>query len=68
MMIGPRARYVVVEARPIDSRIWHDRWRLSVRRVPDDTPVTLPALSFVPYGRGEGPADFAPDPEVGAEG
>lgn len=44
-LVGERKRHVVVSLRPVDSRQWHDRWALEVRRlgpeevIPPDAPV-----------------------------
>lgn len=31
-------RYLVTEARPVESRQWHDRWALTLRRLGADEP------------------------------
>lgn len=61
VLFTPRARYVVVEAQPVDSRVWWNRWRLTIRRV-DRDPGFVPSLGVrahhvSSYGRGEGPAE-----------
>lgn len=33
IMVGARVAYRIVEARPVESRVWGNRWKLTVRRV-----------------------------------
>lgn len=35
-LVGERKRHVVLRVRPVDSRQWHDRWALEVRRLAAD--------------------------------
>lgn len=62
----PRARawYRVVECIEVDSRVWHDRWRLTVVRIDpptDDEKQRAPAvIEVVHYQPGEGPRDYLP--------
>lgn len=33
LLLGPNVVHRVLAVRPVESRIWHDRWRLEVERV-----------------------------------
>lgn len=59
LLVGPRAKYRILDARPVESRLWHDRWKLRVERLADDTPVVAPWISFVAYAKGETAQDVA---------
>jgi hypothetical protein len=39
VLLGQRARHVVTGLRPIDSKLWHDRWSLEVRKMATDEPI-----------------------------
>jgi hypothetical protein len=52
--------YVIVEARPVDSRVWGNRWALTLRRLagsPKAHEVNVGARVWysTPYARGERP-------------
>lgn len=55
------AWYVVLEVRPVDSRLWHDRWSVLCRRVAPGTRPEDPGRVrwWQGYARGEGPEDVA---------
>lgn len=57
---GVRARYEVTEVRPVDSRVWWNRWLLTVVRVPSQSEPSFGRRvhPFRRYRRGEGPEDF----------
>lgn len=38
-LVSDRRRYVVLSVRPIDSKLWHDRWALDVRRLAKEEAV-----------------------------
>lgn len=60
----PRARawYRVTDCIEVDSRVWHDRWRLTVVRIDPPTDAEQAAapavIPVVHYRRGEGPRDW----------
>lgn len=61
-----RAAYRVVDVRPVESRVWPNRWHVELERLPygdNDHPPTVaePGQRCHPtsrYARGETPADF----------
>lgn len=64
-MTSVRCAYEIVDAVPVESRVWPNRWKLTLRRLPsgcnDDPPI--PQLDHVTwpserYRRGESPAEF----------
>lgn len=64
LMIGPRVTHQVLEARPVESVLWHNRWRLEVRSLGPTSPAHYAELAegcrtwpVRPYRRGERPAD-----------
>lgn len=60
-LVGERKRHVVLSVRPVDSRQWHDRWALEVRRLaPDEViPSGAPVWDTVSYAPGYCPACIA---------
>lgn len=69
---GPNVVYVVTEVRPVESRIWPNRWRLRCERVGETNDLAFLAMvrasgvkvwPFEPYRKGEGPVEcFGPVP------
>lgn len=61
VLLSARVAYRIIESRPVDSRLWRDRWSIQVRRLAHDEPITdeYPVMNFVPYAKGEGPSDVA---------
>jgi hypothetical protein len=61
VLIGERARHVVVGLRPIDSKLWHDRWSLEVRKMAPDEPIPegAPVWDTQTYPSGYCPACIA---------
>jgi hypothetical protein len=64
IMYSARLVYEVLDARPVESKIWTNRWRLDVRRVGPRTAETVvvprpgaQAWHTRLYQRGETPAD-----------
>jgi hypothetical protein len=64
VLAGPRAAYRIIEARPVESRIWCNRWALTVERIGSrDDLARVPPEEYAyvwdstPYRRGEGPSD-----------
>lgn len=64
--IGGVAWYRVLDVRPVESRIWHDRWRLTVVRVDPDATRRgegvadgARLIACTPYEKGEGPRELA---------
>lgn len=68
--VTARLVYVVTEVRPIESRVWHDRWRIELERVGprDPWPTEQLAGRLEPgatvhhvsrYERGETPSSVA---------
>lgn len=61
-----RAAYLVVDVRPVESRVWPNRWRLDLEPLPsgsnDDPPtLTRDGQRVHPtsrYAKGETPAQF----------
>jgi hypothetical protein len=61
-----RAAYEVVDVRPVESRVWSNRWRLELGRLPsgsnDDPPLPrrggARTHSTSTYAKGETPAQF----------
>lgn len=60
-LVGERRRHVVLRVRPIDSRLWHDRWELEVRRMVADEVIPPGARVWETstYGPGFCPACIA---------
>lgn len=63
---SPRAKawYEVLTVRPVESRVWHDRWRLRVRRIDpnptiDEVTPGCRILTWAYYSKGEGPQEAA---------
>lgn len=56
IVASTRARYELLEVIPVESRIWPNRFRFVMRRLPSDDPVDG-EWPVTPYRRGEGPAD-----------
>lgn len=71
VVVTARLVRIITEVRPVESRIWHDRWHLTLQKVgpvdPWPTEALAPLLAdgvrvhrLGPlYRRGEGPADVA---------
>lgn len=73
-LAGPQAAYEILEVLPVDSKVWPNRWRLTVRRIgntadhaaaikDDQRSAALRGTrptwrTFRTYRRGEGPAEF----------
>lgn len=68
--VTARLVYLVTEVRPIESKVWHDRWRISLERVGPRDPWPTDQLAarlelgatvhhVSTYAKGEGPADTA---------
>lgn len=65
VLVSTRAVYRITDVRPVDSRVWANRWKLTVQRIGDATngePNSWPTLGegnrrwdSVPYRRGETP-------------
>ncbi len=67
LCMSARALYRITEARPVDSRLWGNRWALTCQRigVPDDLDQHLPAVAhdgtlwrFGRYQKGQTPQQF----------
>jgi len=62
-----RAHYTVVASRPVESRVWPNRWHLTLRRTDPPRVPPLDGTRYFPtraYRRGERPDDhFGPVPE-----
>lgn len=79
LMIGPRLIHEVLDARPVDSRLWANRWSLEVRAVTtvDELDPRLGVYALLGdgcrtwywrrYRRGERPAEFFETFQGGAE-
>lgn len=54
-LVNDRRRYEVLAVRPVDSRQWHDRWALEVRRLADGevVPPAARCWDFVTTAAGE---------------
>lgn len=57
VLVGPRNRHLVLSVRPVDSRLWHDRWSIEVRRLAKDEepPAGAQLIATRPYEKGECP-------------
>ena len=65
MLFSTIAAYVILEVRPVESRVWPFRWALTVRRVARDHQPAEGARAWhtQPYRKGERPEDvFGPAP------
>lgn len=57
-MVRRKPSYRVVrDIEPVDSRIWHDRWRLLCDPI-DEPPASARIIRTIRYRPGEGPSDF----------
>lgn len=58
VLVEDDRNYRVVSIRPVDSRLWHDRWALEVRRMApgEEVPVGTRAMPIASYPRGFCPA------------
>lgn len=70
LLVTARLVKVITDVRPVESRVWHDRWRIETRTLGprDPWPTEAVAAAVRPgarciwttlYQRGEGPADRA---------
>lgn len=66
-LLGAKKRHVVTAVRPVDSRIWHDRWALEVRRLAADEVVPPGARTWTTYSYEPGYCPACIAREVGAE-
>lgn len=69
LIISARLVRIITDVRPVESRVWHDRWQLELRTLGPRHPYPAEAVAAaVPegakvievgpyYRRGEGPAD-----------
>lgn len=63
-----RNRYRVLDVRPVESRVWSNRWKLTLENLGrhEDAPWAEGEHSFRRYRPGEGPEDsYGPWPEDG---
>lgn len=70
LLAGPASVYRIHDVRPVDSRIWPERWKLDVERLDDGTLAHRHQLlrtgaargdrlhAFTNYRPGERPADY----------
>ena len=61
VLLSTRVGYRVLDARPVESQRWHDRWAVQVRRLRHDEPITdeFPVMLSTPYAKGETPMELA---------
>lgn len=65
LLTTERAAYVITDIRPVESRVWGNRWKIELRRLPHGSnsrpPLTVGEQRVHPtstYARGERPADY----------
>lgn len=70
ILVSARLVRIVTDVRPVESRVWHDRWRIELRRLGPVKPWPTEAVQQAidaggqlrhaySYRSGEGPADVA---------
>lgn len=70
ILVTARLVKVITDVRPVESRVWHDRWRIETRTLGPRDPWPDAEVAEVmrvggriiyttTYQRGEGPADVA---------